>query len=324
MSPCEPPRRRMDQGQADGASICEVVPAAIAGERIDRVVSMLTGISRSDASGLVQRGAVKVNGTVVTTRARRLCEGDLVAASWSEPTEQRLAPDPSIALDIVHVDEQVIVVDKPPGLVVHPGAGHEDGTLVNGLLARFPDLDSVDWPDPTRPGIVHRIDRETSGLLMIARTRRCSDELIAQLHDRSVERRYTALVWGTFEAPYGEIDAPIARSRRDPTKMTVAADGKEARTGYTVERSFSDPVAVSLLSCRLFSGRTHQIRVHMQSIGQPVVGDARYGGFRQSLRTERFFLHAASLGFTHPSTGERLRFESALPSDLAGLLADLS
>ncbi|MBI2703776.1 MAG: RluA family pseudouridine synthase [Actinobacteria bacterium] len=301
------------------------VPAALAGERIDRVVSMLTGCSRSEATTLIEAGSVTINGEVVSTRSRRLEEGDEVAADRpARAPANPIVGDPSVALAVVHADELVIVVDKPAGLVVHPGAGHAEGTLVNGLVGRFPDLVGVDWPDASRPGIVHRIDRGTSGLLVIARTLDAYESLVGQLSARTVERRYVALVWGRFDAPAGEIDGPIARSHRDPTKMTVAAGGKDARTGYVVEHEYHDPAEVALVSCRLFTGRTHQIRVHMRSIGHPVVGDARYAGYRQSLPMRRPFLHAATLGFDHPSTGQRLVFESPLPADLASVLARLS
>src|SRR5262249_11563437 len=149
------------------------------------------------------------------------------------------------------VDDDVIVVDKPPGLVVHPGAGNRTGTLIQGLLARYPELAGV-GPDPTRPGVVHRIDRDTSGLLVVARTPTAYDSLVGQLSAREVERRYLGLVWGRFDAPAGEIDGPIARSVRDPLRMTVSAAGKEARTGYAVERAYADPVEVTLVGCRLF------------------------------------------------------------------------
>src|SRR5262249_28065960 len=158
------------------------------------------------------------------------------------------------------------------------------------------------------------------GLLVVARTPTAYDSLVGQLSAREVERRYLGLVWGRFDAPAGEIDGPIARSVRDPLRMTVSAAGQEARPRYAVERAYADPVEVTLVGCRLFTGRTHQIRVHMRSIGHPIVGDHRYGGYRQSLETPRLFLHAATLGFRHPSTGEPMRFESPLPDDLAGVL----
>lgn len=306
-----------------GTGEAEPIPAALAGERLDRVVSMMTSCSRREASDLIDAGLVEVNGVVAATRSLRLAEGDGVAVTGRPQISEPPSADVDVLFEVVHEDPSVVVVDKPAGLVVHPGAGHRGQTLVNGLLHRFPDLGENKWADQSRPGIVHRIDRDTSGLLMVARTLEAYESLTSQLSQRTVERRYLALVWGRFEAPAGEIDGPIARSIRDPTKMTVSASGREARTGYLVERTFLDPVEATLLSCTLFTGRTHQIRVHMRSIGHPVVGDARYGGRRQSLSAPRFFLHATTLGFDHPVSGDRLRFESDLPPDLSRVLDSL-
>jgi 23S rRNA pseudouridine1911/1915/1917 synthase len=316
-----------DTSDGDGVDddwvVVEQVPAALAGERLDRVVSLITGRSRRDASALVSDGAVRIDGRAVRGRAHRLVEGDEIAIDVGGPAAPvELAPAPDVVVDEVYADDDVIVIDKPPGLVVHPGAGHLTGTAVQGLLARHPDLAGV-GPDPSRPGVVHRIDRDTSGLLVVARSEAAYRSLVGQLAARTVERRYLGLVWGHLAAPAGEIDGPIARSARDPLRMTVSAAGKEARTGYTVDQAFSDPVDVTLVTCRLFTGRTHQIRVHMRSIGHPIVGDHRYDGYRQSFETPRLFLHAATLGFEHPVTGEWLQFESPLPDDLAAVLARL-
>ena len=206
--------------------------------------------------------------------------------------------------------------------MVHPGAGNLDGTLVNGLLALYPEMADVGQPD--RPGIVHRIDKGTSGLLMVARTPEAYEDLVDQLSSRSVERRYQALVWGNVEPVQGVIDAPIGRSRRDPTRMTVAADGREARTHYQVESRFNEPAELCLLSCRLETGRTHQIRVHLRAINHPVVGDPRYGGARQGLACPRPWLHAEHLGFRHPATDEWVEFDSVVPGDLAAVLGRCS
>ena len=221
---------------------------------------------------------------------------------------------------MVHADADVIVVDKPAGLVVHPGAGNEGGTLVNGLLHAFPELAAVG--DPARPGIVHRLDRGTSGLLVVARTPAAYDALVGQLSRREVERRYAALVWGVPESGAGLVDAPVGRSPRDPTRMAVVAGGRDARTRYEVRTAFERP-ASALLTCRLETGRTHQIRVHLAAIGHPVVGDATYGGARAALALDRPFLHAEQLAFDHPTTGARLSFASALPADLEAVLATL-
>jgi 23S rRNA pseudouridine1911/1915/1917 synthase len=301
----------------------EVVPEALAGERLDRAVSLLTGLSRAEAARLVGEGRVRVDGEAVTTRSRRLDVDEEVDIDVPEAADEEVpAPDPSVEFPVVHADEQVVVVDKPAGLVVHPGAGNPTGTLVNGLLARFPEVAGVG--DPARPGIVHRLDRGTSGLLVVARTPEAYDSLVGQLRSRAATREYLALAWGHFEAPTGLVDAPIGRSARRPTAMAVSERGREARTSYRVEQAFSSPVVVTLVACRLETGRTHQIRVHLAAIGHPVVGDARYRGARQSLPAPRAMLHAARLAFDHPGTGDRVEFESAVPEDMAAVLRGLS
>ena len=302
----------------------ETIPGALAGERIDRVVSLLTSCSRAEATVLLSEGAVLVGGRPATKGSAKVAEGDVVAIT-REPTAAStgLTPDPSVDVRVVHEDEDVIVVDKHPGLVVHPGAGNPTGTLVHGLLARYPELAAVGEAD--RPGVVHRLDKDTSGLLMVARTERAHASLTAQLGARTVGRRYAALVWGALDAGRGLIDAPIGRSGREPTRMTVASSGREARTRYEVVGSFTEPAPLTLLRCQLETGRTHQIRVHLAAIGHPVVGDARYGGKHQPLaEVPRFFLHAEHLAFDHPSTGDRLAFESRLPPDLVAVLASLT
>jgi len=303
----------------------ETVPAALAGERLDRFVAMVTSASRAEAADLVSSGKVRVDGSVVTTRSRRLEEGQRVEADTAGLLADRSAgvrPEPGVDVDVVHEDEGVIVVDKPAGLVVHPGAGNDTGTLVAGLLARYPELAAVG--DPSRPGIVHRLDKGTSGLLVVARTPAAYVALVQQLKRHEVDRRYLALVWGELDTLSGMVDAPVGRSTREPTRMTVSAKGKQARTRYEVISVFHTPVVVSLLECRLETGRTHQIRVHLSAIGHPVVGDARYGGARPNLAVARPWLHAASLRFTHPITGEAMRFDAPVPDDLESVLAGLS
>lgn len=298
------------------------VPTALHGERIDRVVAMLTDLSRTEATRLVAEGAVQVGGTVVTRGADRLSEGDQIAISVTDgPVHPLPQGEADVVLQVVHEDDHVIVIDKPADLVAHPGAGHVTGTLVNGLLARYPEIAQVG--DPERPGIVHRLDRGTSGLLMVARTQEAYDSLVAQLAERSVDRRYRTVVWGHLESPRGVVDAPIGRSPKHPTKMAVTEKGKPARTQYEVQQAFHDPVVVSELVCRLETGRTHQIRVHLSAIGHPVVGDERYRGVRQSLSCPRPYLHAELLGFDHPVSGEHLEFTSELPADLAKVRAGL-
>ena len=301
----------------------ERIPAALAGERLDRVVSLLLGCSRSEASRLVAEGVVSVNSRPVTARTHRVTEGDeVVVPPWEPAGPVAVAPEPAVPVTLIHVDDDVIVVDKPAGMVVHPGSGHEKGTLAAGLLARFPELLGVG--DPDRPGIVHRLDRDTSGLLMVARTTAAHSHLVDQLARRTVERRYDALVWGRLATRAGVVDAPIGRSPRHPVRMEVVEGGRPARTHYEVQAVYADPVAVTRLACRLETGRTHQIRVHLRAIGHAVVGDPLYDGVRQSFPLPRQFLHAEHLGFVHPATGEHLVFDSPLPPDLRGSLDRLS
>lgn len=309
--------------EPSGTEQTETVPAALDGQRIDRVVAMVTGLSRTEATALVAAGGVSVDGQVIARGKDRLTEGQVLRlAVPDQVADPRPAADPSVVVPIVHVDDDVIVIDKPAELVVHPGAGHADGTLVNGLLALFPELAEVGQPD--RPGIVHRLDRGTSGLLAVARSERAYESLVAQLQARTVVRRYRTLVWGHPESQHGLIDAPLGRSPRHPTRMAVIADGKEARTRYEVERLLHEPTPTAELTCRLETGRTHQIRVHLSAIGHAVVGDDRYHGARQSLVCPRPFLHAEHLGFSHPVTGDHVAFDSPLPADLVEVLARVS
>jgi len=299
----------------------DIVPAALDDERIDRVVAMITDASRARVRTLIDGAHVRVDGVVVTKSAQRVHAGDEVVVELDEVVPP-LRADSTIQLTIVHEDDDVVVVDKPAGLVVHPGAGHRDDTLVSALLARYPEI--VRTGDAQRPGIVHRLDKGTSGLLMVARSPRAYDSLVAQLSTRAVTRSYTALVCRSFDEREGVVDAPIGRSSRVPTRMAVTPRGRAARTQYVVEQRFAHPFEASLLSCRLESGRTHQIRVHLAAISAPVLGDDRYGGRRVQVPMTRPFLHAARLGFVHPVTGDTLEFTSPLPSDLVAVLASFT
>jgi 23S rRNA pseudouridine1911/1915/1917 synthase len=301
------------------------LPGALEGERLDRAVALLSGASRRLVNDLLEAGKVSIGGRVVTSRSRRVRAGEVVALEGPVPARIPSVPDADAAVEVpvVWSDDHVIVVDKPPGVVVHPGAGNPAGTLVHGLLARFPDL-AEEMGMSDRPGIVHRLDKGTSGLLMVARNPGAQAALAGQLARRQVGRVYLTLVRGTVESETGLIDAPLGRSGRDPTRFLVQAGARPARTRYQVESRFERPVPTSLLRCRLETGRTHQIRVHLASIGHPVVGDDRYGprlidGW-QPLPPGRPFLHAAALSFDHPVTGERLSFSSPLPADLRAVL----
>jgi len=301
----------------------ELIPPALDGERLDRLVALLADISRSAASAVVASGGATLDGDVVTLGRTKVRAGQTVAIDMTTiPVIEAPQADPTVEFDVLMSDGHIIVVDKPPGLVVHPAPGSPDRTLVNGLLARFPEIASVG--DPQRPGIVHRLDAGSSGVLVVARTPEASEALMAQFADRSASRRYLALVWGHLAAPVGVIDAPIGRDRRDPLKMAVVADGREARTGYAVRESFASPADLSLLECSLETGRTHQIRVHLESIGHPLVGDRQYGSGRPNLGLSRPFLHAYELTFVHPGTGEPVAIVSPLPSDLIAMLDTVS
>jgi len=288
------------------------VPDALPDQRVDRAVALLTGWSRGEAQALLARGAVLVDGVAPAKSARLRAGARLELLEEPEPAGHPTAEP--VPVDVRAADDDVLVVHKPAGLVVHPGPGHEHGTLVHGLLARYPEV--ADVGDPRRPGIVHRLDRDTSGLLVVARTPPAYDRLVADLAAHRVERRYLALVRGVPGAARATVDAPIGRSPRQRTRMAVRAAGRPARTTYEVLGRDGDDAA--LLECRLETGRTHQIRVHLAAIGHPVVGDAAYGSAAGPLR--RPFLHAYALAFPHPTRGDRRRFEAALPEDLRGVL----
>lgn len=299
--------------------ISEEIPAALDGERLDKIVALVGELSRSDASKTIEAGGVTVDGEPADSGKVRLAAGQIVAVDPARiPVVELPGPDGSVEFGVVHEDEHVIVVDKPPGLVVHPGAGNQDGTLANGLLARFPDLENVG--DRMRPGIVHRLDAGSSGLLVVARTQHAVDALIAQFADHSATRVYDAVVWGVPDAPHGIIDAPLGRSKSDPLRMAVVADGRPSRTDYQVVGTYSAPATVSRLECRLETGRTHQIRVHLSSINHPLIGDPTYGQRRPVLGLTRPFLHAAELQFVHPGTEERVTYRSPLAPDLQAWL----
>ena len=299
----------------------EMVPEALDGERLDRVVALLGAVSRSRAGAAIDGGAVWVNGEPISARAHRVHVGERLSVSLTPPDEGRSPePDPDVVVPVIHVDQSVVVVEKPAGLVVHPAPGNTTGTMVNGLMAFFPEIKGVG--PVTRPGIVHRLDRDTSGLLVVARNQVAYDQLVSQMAERSVRRRYRALSWGHFQEDDGLVDAPIGRSPHDRTRMAVVSSGRSARTRYRIDKSWEEP-AVSMVSLVLETGRTHQIRVHLSSIGHPVVGDKTYSENRSDLGLGRQFLHASELGFNHPLDGRRVTFQSQLPVDLAELLSRL-
>jgi 23S rRNA pseudouridine1911/1915/1917 synthase len=295
-----------------------VVPDALAGQRVDRAVAMVTGWSRAEVQAIADRGEITVDGRAVA-KSRKLVAGERVEMLGRPEAAAPPGPE-AVPVDVVYDDADVIVVDKPAGLVVHPGAGHDHGTLVHGLLARYPELVGVG--DPNRPGIVHRLDRETSGLMVVARSQPAYAALVDALAARALTREYDALVWGHPENPRGVVDAPIGRSATRRTRMAVRTEGKDARTVYEVEEWFGRP-EVARMRCRLETGRTHQIRVHLSAIGHPVVGDGAYGGRRPGIDLDRPFLHAEHLAFAHPVTGDALSFRAPLPAELEAVLVGL-
>ncbi len=303
--------------------IDETVPSALAGQRVDRVISLVADIPRAAASQIIDAGAVLLDGVVVKAGKIKVTEGQRIVVDLSLLPEKQLpAAEPNIKVDVVYVDDDVIVINKHAGIVVHPGAGNPTGTLVNAVLAIYPEIASVG--DPFRPGVVHRLDAGTTGLMVMARTKGAYDSLVEALQRRVVVRRYLAIVWGEMSAPSGVIDAPLGRDQRDPTKMAVLAGGKIARTNYEVRQAFTLPVSCSLLECGLETGRTHQIRVHLATLGHSVVGDVVYGGARSVLSSPRPMLHAMTLKFDHPVTGIEMEFHSEIPQDFAAILEKCS
>ncbi len=312
------------------SSFSVVVPASLDGVRVDRAVALLADVSRSAVDVLVGAGRVTVDGRAVTSRSTKLAEGQTLEVDRpDEVVDPGPVGDPTVEFTVVHVDDDIVVIDKPAGLVVHPGAGHRTGTLVHGLVARYPELSALSaevGSEPDRPGIVHRLDRGTSGLMVVARTPDAYHSLVHQLSEREVSRTYRALVLGTVEGESGVVDAPIGRSVSSPTRMAISRKGKDARTRYQVEERFSLPAPTTLVRASLETGRTHQIRVHLSAIGHPVVGDEPYSQGRSlpGATINRPFLHAYALAFDHPRTGERVSWTAELPDDLAAQLDALA
>ncbi len=298
------------------------VDAAAAGGRLDRwLAEHVPALSRARLQALIDGGQVRVDGAA-RKAAHRLRGGEVIEIEIPPPPPEALAPE-AIALDIVYEDAQVLVIDKPAGMVVHPGAGQARGTLAAAVLAHAPQTAGVGGP--RRPGVVHRLDKGTSGLLVIAKTQAAYDALTRQLAARSVGRRYLALVHGRLRLPEGVVDAPLARHPHDRVRMAIARQGKGKRavTHYRVLERFED---FTLVEAILETGRTHQIRVHMASLGHPVYNDDTYG--RRPLRRlpipfEGLGLHASVLAFTHPITHERLEFTAPLPPRMERLLSHL-
>lgn len=285
-------------------------------ERLDVFLAgEMEELTRSQVQRLADEGCVLLNGSVAKA-SRKLHPGDRILLTVPPPRPVDLVPE-AIPLDVVYQDREILVVDKPAGLTVHPAPGHPTHTLVNALLALCPDLQGIGGE--IRPGIVHRLDKDTSGLMVVAKSNMAHSNITAQIKERTVRKGYLALAQGAVEPQQGTIDAPIARDPRNRKRMAVVQGGRESLTSYKVIRTLqSHSETYSYLEISPQTGRTHQIRVHFASIGHPLVGDALYG--KRSPLLSRHFLHANILGFKHPVTGEYLEFASPLPHELQGVI----
>ncbi|OZM58522.1 RluA family pseudouridine synthase [Lottiidibacillus patelloidae] len=285
-------------------------------ERLDKVLPQYDDWSRSQVQIWIKEGNLEVNGK--TVKGNYKCKaGDEVTINIPEPEVLDVVPE-NIPLDIVFEDSDVVVVNKPRGMVVHPAPGHPSGTLVNGLMYHIKDLSGINGV--LRPGIVHRIDKDTSGLLMVAKNDKSHESLVEQLKAKTTLRKYFAIVHGVIEHDHATIDAPIGRDKKDRQRMAVTNENsRDAVTHFNVVERFKD---FSFIECQLETGRTHQIRVHMHYIGHPVAGDPKYGP-KKTLDIEGQALHAATLGFEHPTTGEFMQFEAPLPDEMTKLLDEL-
>ena len=283
------------------------------GRRLDVLLSEATGLSRSRVAALMEEGLCVSGGKECRKAGTKLPEGQEVVLTVPAPREA-VPQAEDIPLEVLYEDADLAVVVKPRGMVVHPAAGHPDGTLVNALLARLDSLGGIGGE--LRPGIVHRLDKETSGLMLVAKNDEAQEELSRMLKDREIEKHYRALAEGKFKETEGEIDAPIDRSRKDRKKMAVDPEGRPAVTRWKV---LAEGTACTLLDVRILTGRTHQIRVHLKSIHHPVCGDELYG-FEKGVKVPCLMLHAYSLRFRHPRTKEEMSFRAPLPADfLKGL-----
>ncbi len=295
------------------------VPPESAGERLDRFAADRTGLSRSYVQRLIAEGHVALDGAPTKANAI-VAGGSVLRVEVPDPTPLQLEAE-EIPLQVVYEDDDLLIVDKPSGLVVHPAPGHAGGTLVNALLARDTTYGGI--AGVQRPGIVHRLDRDTSGLLMVAKDDRAQASLMAQLKARRVKKTYLALVLGAVEAPVGRIEAPIGRDPRNRLKRAVTSDGQPATTGYRVRERLP---GWTFLEVDLVTGRTHQIRVHMAALGHPVAGDILYGTGTARKGPDglgRLFLHAWRLELQSPADGHLIRAVAPLPADLEEVLAGL-
>jgi len=313
-----------------------LIPAGKEPERLDIFLArQVADLTRSKAQELIEAGAITVNSKPTKPSHKTLPLDQIHIVMMSRPPLE-LTPEP-IPLTVVHEDEWLVVIDKPAGMVVHPAKGNRSGTLVNALLAHYGNLEPASDGDADRPGMVHRIDKNTSGLLVVCKKEPAMSRLSEQFRLHTVEREYHALVWHPFSASRGTIDEPIGRDPHDRQKYAVREEGKEARTHWKQLTRFD---FLAHLALRLETGRTHQIRVHLTHLGHPIFGDAEYGGRNRQMgrlstaqrtlagelleRIDRQLLHARVLGFEHPVTGEKLHFESPLPEDFQWMLERLN
>lgn len=304
-----------DYTQSTDAGQPLTIPAALSGARLDQALAnLLPQYSRARLQTWIAEGAVRVDETVSLSAKRKVWSGERIAINVPEEVRDGAPQAEAIALDIVFEDEAILVLNKPAGLVVHPGNGNRSGTLLNALLHYAPQLAAI-----PRAGIVHRLDKETSGLLVVAKTLEAQTDLVRQLQARTVHRCYLALLEGVLQGE-GQVDAPIARHPTARVKMAIVARGKPAVTHYRVLEQFTRH---TLVECRLETGRTHQIRVHMQSLGYPLVGDAVYGAKHSVRLLPRQALHAAQLGLLHPRTGVATQWQVPLAEDMQALLITL-
>ena len=295
------------------------VTSEMAGKRLDVVLSeQCSDLTRSYINKLCKEERAALNGK--TSKGNKKCkEGDVITLQVPEPTELEILPE-EMNLDIVYEDQDVILINKPKGMVVHPAAGHYSGTLVNGLMAHCKD-DLSGINGVLRPGIVHRIDKDTTGILIVCKNDMAHQSIAKQLYDHSITRKYHAIVYGNIKEEEGTVNAPIGRSLKDRKKMGIVMDGKHAVTHYKVLKRLKK--GFTYIECQLETGRTHQIRVHMASIKHPLLGDDVYGPKKSKYTLEGQCLHAAKIGFIHPSTGEYMEFQAPLPDYFEDLLKKL-
>ena len=295
------------------------VTSEMAGKRLDVVLSeQCSDLTRSYINKLCKEERAALNGK--TSKGNKKCkEGDVITLQVPEPTELEILPE-EMNLDIVYEDQDVILINKPKGMVVHPAAGHYSGTLVNGLMAHCKD-DLSGINGVLRPGIVHRIDKDTTGILIVCKNDMAHQSIAKQLYDHSITRKYHAIVYGNIKEEEGTVNAPIGRSLKDRKKMGIVMDGKHAVTHYKVLKRLKK--GFTYIECQLETGRTHQIRVHMASIKHPLLGDDVYGPKKSKYTLEGQCLHAKVLGFVHPRTGKYMEFEVPLPEYFEKLLNKL-